>query len=421
MKGEPTTLTLKFPGGLNNRSRENEIPDTALRVADNLSVTNAGGLLCRKGARRVLSGSVHSPFDAGEFLLLVVNGVLSRFDGIGSATSLVTLSYDVPVRYASLNGSVYWVTQFERGRIDASGLVAPWGIETPPQIRAVATTGGLRPGDYWITYTAMLPSGLESGAPAPVSVSLPSGGGINVTVPSGSGVAFNVYLSPPDGTVDEIRYAIRLLPGTSATVDSPPLGRLLESLLAVRPFTGQALCAYRGRLWIGQGSVIWYTSERSPHWLFPDAGFISTPDQVTLLGAVEDGIYLGTNSAIWFLAGNDPNEMTMRQVSSVGAVEGTGMALPDDAFSGEGTLPSTRCAWMDTEGYFCVGYSGGAVARPTKVAYCAGRHLSGASGFWQYEGLRQAIIVLSDNGIPAQLSAVDTPLHEINQYGTTLP
>lgn len=421
MKGELTTLTLKFPSGLNNRSRENELADTALRVADNLSVTNAGGLLCRKGARRVLLGSVHSPFDAGEFLLLVVNGVLSRFDGVGSVTSLVTLNHNVPVRYTSLNGSVYWVTPFERGQIDASGAVVPWGIETPPPIRAVAAAGGLRPGNYWVTYTAMLPSGLESGAPAPVSISLPSGGGINVTVPSGSGIAFNVYLSPPDGAVDEMRHAIRLPPGGSAVLDSPPLGRPLESLLATRPFPGQALCAYRGRLWIGQGAVAWYTSERSLHWLFPDAGFIQAPGRITLLGAAEDGVYLGTNSIVWFLAGNDPNEMTMRRVSSVGAVEGTMMALPDDAFSGKSVPPSIRCAWMDAEGYFCVGYPGGMVARPTKAAYCAGQHQSGVGGFWQYEGLRQVVTALSGNGISAHLSATDTPLYEVHQYGITLP
>lgn len=420
MKGEPTTLTLKFPMGLNNRAREHEIPATALRIINNLSVTNAGGLLCRKGARQVLSGSVHSLFDAGQFLLLVVNGVLSKFDGI-VATSLVTLKHNAPVRYAILNGDTYWTTSFECGRVDVTGAVVPWGIGTPPPIRATATIGALRPGNYWVTHTAMLPSGLESGAPAPVLVSLTTDGGIEVTAPSSLGIVFNIYLSSPNGTIRDLRLATQLLPEFSTVLSSPPRGRLLESLLATRPVSGQMLCSYHGRLWVGQGAVVWYTSEYSPHWLFPDTGFITVPDRVTLLEASEDGIYVGTNSAVWFLTGNSPDDMVMRRVSAVGAVEGTGTTLPNDAFSGEGTPPLTRCAWMDTEGYFCVGYSGGMIVRPTKTAYSAGQHLSGVSGFWQYEGLRQAIVALFDNEIPMYLSAADTAVHEINQYGITLP
>ena len=41
--------------------------------------------------------------------------------------------------------------------------------------------------------------------------------------------------------------------------------------------------------------------------------------------------------------------------------------------------------------------------------------------FCTYEGLRQAIVALFDNEIPMYLSAADTAVHEINQYGITLP
>ena len=416
-------ITLRFPLGINNRDRETDLPEGALRSAENIDITNGGNLLCRKGLRLVASGSFHSLYRAPNFLLLVKNGVLSRMDSSGTITSLVTLAVNSTVRYAQFNSSVYWSTLYEQGLITSAGDTGYFGINTPPKIVAasVSNSGGLFAGDYLVTQTAVLPDGLESGAPEPVTVSVETGGGIDVTVPAGA--TFNVYVTPANGSSKELRFALQLPSGGSATIGVGDRGKLLESLFATKPYPGQILRSHKGRLWIARGATIWVTSSNSPHWLFPATGYFQIEENITLLESVEDGLYIGTNNKTWFLRVTNPEEikeMTMRQVSSVGAVSGTGLGeFPYDVFAGQDAQVK-QCAWLDKEGYICVGKAGGIIVRPTKANYCAGNILSGVLGFRQYNGLRQFVVALDSSGESSGLIADDTPVGTINEYGTSL-
>ncbi len=413
-------ITLRFPLGINNRARETDLPEGTLRLAENIDITNGGNLLCRKGLRLVASGSFHSLYCSPNFLLLVKNGVLSRMDSSGTITSLVTLDVNSTVSYAQFNSSIYWSTLYEQGLITAAGDTGYFGINTPPKIvaAAVSNSGGLFAGDYLVTQTAVLLDGLESGAPEPVTVNVAAGGGIDVTVPTGA--TFNVYITPANGSSKELRFALQLPSGGSATIGVGDRGKLLESLFATKPYPGQILRLHKGRLWVARGATIWVTSSSSPHWLFPATGYFQIEENITLLEAVEDGLYIGTNNKTWFLRGNNPEEMTMQQVSSIGAVSGTGLGeFPYDVFAGQAAQVK-QCAWLDKEGYICIGKSGGIILRPTKANYCAGNTLNGVLGFRQYNGLRQFIVALDSSGESSGLIADDTLVGTVNEYGTSL-
>ncbi len=413
-------VTLRFPAGINNRARETNLPEGSLRSAENIDITNEGNLLCRKGLRLVASGAFHSLHRTPNFLLLVKNGVLSRMDSSGTITPLVTLAVNSTVRYAQFNSDIYWSTLYEQGLITSAGNTGYFGINTPPKIAAtaVSNTGGLFAGDYLVTQTAVSPDGLESGAPEPVIVSVETGGGISVTVPVGA--TFNVYVTPANGSSKELRFAVQLPSGGSAAIGVGDRGKLLESLFATKPYPGQILRLHKGRLWIARGATIWVTSSNSPHWLFPATGYFQIEENITLLESVEDGLYVGTNDKTWFLQGNNPEEMNMRQVSLVGAVNGTGLGeFPYDVFAGQDAQVK-QCAWLDSDGYICLGKAGGIILRPTKSNYCAGNILNGILGFRQYNGLRQFVVALDNSGKSSELIADDAPVGTINEYGTSL-
>lgn len=417
------TLTLKFPAGLDNRSREYALSEGTARVLDNVDVTRDGGMRCRDGLRQVSATACHSLFahPRGLYLLLVRDGVLGRLDRLETWTALTAVSG--PVIYALLDDEVYWSDGFTVGRIKADGSLAPWGLATPapPTPVAVAGDGSLAAGDYQITMTAVHSSGLESGAGEPVTVTLPTAGGIQITAPTSSSYTFNVYATSLYGESPELRHAATLAGGGSVTLAALSGGKRLDSLLAVKPLPAQCLCAHKGRLWAASGKVVWFTSEKSPHWLFPALGYYAFESTVTMLGAAEDGVYVGLADRVYYLQGNDPLKMTRRPVSTIGAVPGGGQEIPVDLFLGQSGFPSRQCAWWDTEGVLSIGKPGGIVVRPHADRYAAGEGESGVIGYRTVEGIRQLVSAMaSTEAMASDWQATDVAVSETFAQGVAL-
>lgn len=414
MAGLPptTTATLRFPAGVDNRSREYGLAEGAAREIVNLDVTKGGGLRCRNGLRHVTAGDCHSLFShpTGNYALLVRDGSLCRLAVDETLTVLTSVAG--PVVYAELNGDIFWSDGSGIGRVQSDGTPAPWGLATPAPPPLAVTEGGMPAGPYQVAMTAVhVASGLESGAAEPATITLSAPGGILATAPSASAsFRFRFYLTPPSGESGELHLAATVDPGTTATLAiSTPDGPRLQSLLAVKPFPSTRLLTFKGRLWGASGTVVWYTSERSPHWLFPATGFYSFESPVRMLGAAEDGVYVGLSDRTYYLQGGHPGEMTQRLVSTVGAVAGGGEPLPTDVFAGQSGFPTRQCAWWDVEGVLCIGKPGGVIVRPHGDRFSAGIAATTASGYHARDGLRQWVSILrSDDPITGPMQATDS-------------
>lgn len=407
-----SVFVLKFPAGIDNRSREHSLEEGAARTIVNLDVTRDGGVRCRDGARLVVAGDCHSMFahPNGRYALLARDGFLCRMDADESLTALVAVMG--PVAYADLNDEIYWSDGASAGRVTADGEASIWGLATPPS-PAIATVDGygMPAGTYLVAMTAEhVATGLESGAAEPSTVVLTGTSGLSVTAPGASAnFRFRVYLASIYGGQDELRWVTTLDPGATTVLSSAePDGPRLQSLLAVKPYPSTHLAAFKGRLWGASGSVVWHTSERSPHWLFPADSYYPFESSVRMLGAAEDGLYVGLADRIYYLQGANPREMTQRMVSSIGAVDGGGQALPADVFAGQGGFPSRQCSWWDVEGTLCIGKPGGVVVHPNGERYSAGVATISSSCYRAREGLRQWVSVLrADDPIDGALQAVD--------------
>lgn len=384
---------LKFPLGLNNRDRESALPEGALRAAVNLDVTRDGGLLVRQGVRAVVAGSFHSFYGSPyrTYALAVQDGSLVRFDGT-TVTSLRAVHPTARMSYAALNGDVFFSNGHEQGRVTSVGTLSLWGLPTPPApvCVAVSTTGGLRVGTVRVTQVAVV-DGLESGAPEPVAVAVAEGGGVQVTVPTGA--TFRVYATDVDGEM--FRQAATVASGGTTLIGAGFAGKPLESLFAVKPLPGLWITAFKGRLWVASGSVVWFTDTFSPHWLFPQAGYYAFEDTVTGIVAAEDGLYIGTAARVWYLQGSKPAEMTLRPVLHLGMVAGSGLNdIPTDVLLGQGAFPSRCGAFLDSDGVFCIGRPGGVVQRVTEQRYVMDSAERASVAYWQHEGLRQFTVAL---------------------------
>jgi hypothetical protein len=415
----PPPMVLKFPAGIDNRSREYALVEGAARSIENMDVTRDGGLISRLALREVVSGDCHSlwPHPSGRFALLVRDGELVRLSQSETLTALATVSG--PVVYATLNDEVYWSDGATLGQVKADGAVGWWGMNTPPEpICTAVAAGGLFAGTYQVAMTVVHASGLESGALRPVSVDVSEGGGIEVVTPAASGVKFALYRTGSQGAQDSLRQAWVADPGTTVTLGVGALGKPLESLFAVRPPSSQCLTAHKGRLWGATGAYVWFTSEKSPHWFYPDIGYYQFETAVTMISPAEDGIYVGLYDRVYYLQGSDPYQMTQRLVSSVGAARNSATELPYDLFLGEGSFPSRQSAFYDTDGYLCVGKPGGVIMRPTQGRFSAGDTLLGATAYRAYEGLRQVVAVLDRK--PGSQTATDVSVEQVFSNGVVL-
>ena len=416
------TITLKFPAGIDNRSREYALAEGAARQINNTDVTRDGGLRCRDGLRQVTSGNCHSLYAPSQhrFALLAKDNQLCRLDADETTTALTTVTG--PVVYALLNDEVFWSDGAITGRVRADGTTGVWGLATPAMPPYSLTSGDFTAGDYLLTMTAVqIATGLESGAGEPISVTVPANGGIQVTALTASGFSFAFYLTPPYGERHELRCALVVDSGTSAVLSASGLGRPIRSLLAIKPLPSQALVSFKGRLWAASGKVVWFTSELSPHWLFPHEGYYQFESDVTMLGATEDGIYVGLYDRVYYLQGSDPYQMAQRPVANVGALQGGGAELPYDLFVGQGGLPTRSCFWWDSDGVLCVGKPGGIIARPNADRYAAGEALTSVGCYRAHNGLRQVVSALDGNdAIAGRVQATDVEISEIFSNGVAL-
>ena len=396
----PPAFVWKFPAGVDNQSREYEVPDTALRECVNLDVTRAGGLRVRDGLRLLSVGAFHSLYApiSGQFGLACVNGYLSRISASGEVTPLTAVSAN-RLHYAEHNSEIYWSDGSTVGRVTAAGAASFWGLAVPPAPLCTWRNGN----PSRVTMTARY-QGVESGAPEPVTL---RGTVKSVTTPTApAGVDFVIYSTRADGTT--LRQIATIAAGANTSVSVNYRGKALQSLYAIRPPAGHLLCSYHGRIWIASSSTLWWTAAESPHWVFPASNFIQFDSAITLLQPVVDGLYVATATQTFFLAGSSPSEFQQREVSGFGVIPGAATShCPPDVFAANPPQPAV--VWVDSGGVLCVGRASGQMQRLSVNRFAADVRAVpwGSMVYRQQHGIRQFVVGLAE---PAAASFADVPV-----------
>jgi hypothetical protein len=161
----------------------------------------------------------------------------------------------------------------------------------------------------------------------------------------------------------------------------------------IKPPTGQHVEYYNGRLYIARNETVWFTDGYSLTSLDVRQNAMRFKDEVTMIKAVDDGIYLSIGdiadrSSVIFLSGKTPEEFVSRQVSDYGAIEGTAVK-PKSAFVGDGTNGKT-VLWTSRKG-ICLGENGGKFSNLTATRYEVADNRYGAGLFRIIDGLPQYI------------------------------
>lgn len=161
----------------------------------------------------------------------------------------------------------------------------------------------------------------------------------------------------------------------------------------VDPTAGQALGAGFGRVWIGRDKELCFTAGAGA-WQFEESGAngIEFPARVTMIRAVDDGLYVGTEAGVFFLAGTNPAQMAATLVTTDPVtVIGSDVAVRTDEITTQFN-PSGACLFATSRG-LVAGLSSGIVLQLTKQRVALDAPAQTAAAVW-LPSLRRYMAIL---------------------------
>lgn len=129
------------------------------------------------------------------------------------------------------------------------------------------------------------------------------------------------------------------------------------------PPVGQVVEYHAGRIFIACGNLVYWTEHLHDFVCLNESHMPAFRTRVRMLRSVPDGIYVGTEDAVWFVSGTMPDKFTYQQVATFPVIEGTDVAA-DGSLLGEIGAPAPIAMWTGTRGV-CAGLPGGIVRNLT--------------------------------------------------------
>lgn len=174
-----------------------------------------------------------------------------------------------------------------------------------------------------------------------------------------------------------------MLKAASASSDWGTLPNLTDPALAsylFRPLpVGIIVRAYKASLLSVQGSTLYVSEPHARNVYNPARGFISFNSAINMLAATDDGVYVGTEDGVYWLAG-ELSETTVNPVLPYPAITGSDSMIPN----------SNSVMWASTRG-LVRGDTDGTVTNLQEKNIDTGKGRVGATLFRELDGMKKAL------------------------------
>lgn len=187
-------------------------------------------------------------------------------------------------------------------------------------------------------------------------------------------------------------------------IASPTLPPIAGKLLGAIPYT-QYLAYYQGRIYGLVGNMLWATEHFLYNLVDKTRTFIQFEGQGTMLGAVADGLYVGTDEGCYFLGGERFAELKKVRVMDSPVIPGSmvlipaELANPPQVGTDAVTPMEVSVAFMTTRG-FCVAEDGGHAVNLTEGKYFFPVAQRASAFFRRQDGMNQYIVCADSEGGP---------------------
>ena len=359
-------LTFDKFSGINNVLPDMRLGPDALRTALNVDIGLSGEITRRDGYSVVDPTCHKNLWQADGFMLATCNGDLKR---VGGATLYPSIGVE-RVWYLNLpDGRTAFSNGLINGLTDGTATTG-FGIPVPATIgSADDTAGALFPGDYQYQLTYVrLSDGLEGGPAYSGVIPIAAGGLFLSGLPVLAGHKINIYISSHND--DQAYLAGSTTNGLFSFVEANDALVLPCRTDYCRPApVGTVMAFYRGRALVAVGNVLYASRPNQIELFETKRDFKQFSAAITLLVAVDDGIYVGTENELAFLAGDAFDRLVYRQVIPKGVVLGSGVSAPGSLIrlgDGVGSGSAMLCI---ADSVICAGFNGGQVVRMTEGRY----------------------------------------------------
>ena len=151
-------------------------------------------------------------------------------------------------------------------------------------------------------------------------------------------------------------------------VPTETLGAIGGKLLGPPPMA-TAIEYFRGRIYMAHKNVLWATELYLYDLVDKTKNFYTFEHDITLLSAVEDGLYVGTTAGLYFLHGVFGDGQKRDIVGDFGVIAGSNVMMPASQVhpqARQGPFPEGRAImFLTTEGV-CAAFDGGQVYNLTR-------------------------------------------------------
>jgi hypothetical protein len=197
-----------------------------------------------------------------------------------------------------------------------------------------------------------------------------------------------------------------LSPVVNPTAGLPAVrGKLLG-----KPPLATALAYWNGRIYMAQGRTVWATELYLYKFVDKTRTFIQFENDVTGIGAVSDGLYIGTTDNVWYLSGTF-NELKRVNVMDSGMIPGSMTRIPAELanpsqIDAETDAPvKVSLAFMTTNG-FCAAQEQGVCYNLTENKLFFPTMTQAAALYRRQDGVNQYIVVTDTGGTPSSSARI---------------
>jgi hypothetical protein len=171
-----------------------------------------------------------------------------------------------------------------------------------------------------------------------------------------------------------------------------------------KPPMATALAYLNGRIYLAHDKTVWATELYMYNYVDKTRNFLPFEAEVTAIGAVTDGLYVGTKDNIWFLSGP---LMEMRRIPVNGGIIAGSLVYIQPEFLPDDVAQGTRNAvlFVTPFGLFA-GLDSGTVRSLTSAKFIFPDASSYASLFRRQDGVNQYIGVADSAGAPTSSARV---------------
>ena len=217
------------------------------------------------------------------------------------------------------------------------------------------------------------------------------------SAPSGSGVVDVVSLTQrPWGTSQDIL----LSPVVNPTATLPAIGIKIIG----KPPIATSLANYNGRIYLAQGRTLWYTELYLYNFVNKTQTFYQFEGDITMIGTVGDGIYVGTDEGCYFLQGPS-NPLKRTRVLDSPVIPGSMVYIPAELANPPQVGPAAdtpiqvSIMFMTTRGV-CIAKDGGEAYNLTESKIFFPVAQRSAAMYRRQDGVNQYITVNDSEGQP---------------------